>query len=151
MGRNIEKGPNFVDPPEKAEEMAYAEEEQRQKEARREEAGLPVDPEKRDEVAEEAGEKWEEKEKGTEQGESSANEIMEQSIDSIEEFLKNDSFDMYLDKAFYENPKAFEKLKSYLGAGEPQGERENLYKTDTPSVHIQVQSDEGRVMLFKVR
>ncbi len=149
MGRNIEKGPNFVDPPEKAEEMAYAEEEQRQKEARREKAGLPVDPEKRDEVAEEAGEKWEEKE--AEQEESSANEIMEQNIDSIEEFLKNDSFDMYLDKAFYEDPKAFEKLKSYLGAGEPQGEQGNLYKTDIPSVHIQVYPNEGRVMLFKVR
>ena len=142
MEKNMEGGPNFVDPPEKAEKMAYAEEKQRQIDARRERAGLPANPEKRDEVAEEAGEQWDKMEER-------AKELMEENVDAIENFLEDKkSTDLGLNIYLYDNPSAFEKLKAYVGV-EGSGDDSGEYETDDPDVFLQ--ANENVVRLIRRR
>jgi hypothetical protein len=81
MMENIEKGLNFVDPPEKAEAMAYVEERQREKDERRKRAGLSVDLEERDKVAEREGESWENRQ-------SIPNKHIEENVDILDGFCE---------------------------------------------------------------
>jgi hypothetical protein len=121
MAENMEKGMNFVNPPEKAESMAYAEEEQRAEDRRRERAGLATNPDLRNEVANEEGEKWE-------ASQQLALNFMAENASRIEDFLKGRSYDSrklsldftfnkYLDGA--ENVIS-EKIKAYLGEDFPE-------------------------------
>ncbi len=115
MAENIEKGPNFVDPPDKAEAMAYAEKEQREKDARRERAGLLVNPDNKNHEAEKEGELWEEVQ-------LEANKYIEENIGSIDKFLETDRksyvltpFSMrHYRKEEFTNT-ILEKIRAYLG------------------------------------
>jgi hypothetical protein len=119
MAENMEKGMNFVNPPEKAEDMAYAEKTQREGEdKRRERAGLEVDKSKRDVLAKKAGEEWE-------KVQQYANEFMKDNVSRIEEFLTErgeDNKELHLEVYWNgEETKGAisEKIKAYLGEDFP--------------------------------
>ncbi len=121
MVENMEKGMNLVGSPEKAEAMAYAEEKQRAEDKRRERAGLAINPDLRNEVADKEGEKWEMVHKV-------ANEYMEKNVSRIEKFITEAEKDKEVDleglrmnMPYKEETKdaISEKIKSYLGEDFP--------------------------------
>jgi len=124
MVENIEKGPNFVEPPKKAEAMAYAEKEQRDRDDRRERAGLSVDLEKREEAANREGESWE-------NVQSVANEYIEKNINLMDDILEErrkscilTDFERSNSYAGRQKEKIIdataEKIKAYLGEDSSQ-------------------------------
>jgi translation elongation factor EF-G len=102
--------------------MAYAEEEQRAEDRRRERAGLATNPDLRNEVANEEGENWE-------IVHEVANEYMEENVSRIEKFItepSEDNKELRLSGLRGPLPQKQEikdviskKIKSYLGEDFP--------------------------------
>ncbi len=134
---NIE---NFINPPEKAHDMAVVEDRLRAKQKRRERAGIPFSDEERDTIVERVGEEWDLKE-------DEARKMLEKIADKIDAFLDDKSInEISLEKGSEGNEILINMVKSYFGVkGEP--DRNGYYETEDPEIIFQCK---GIVRAFRV-